>query len=333
MRRTVIAACIGAVSTGMLLMNATRLSTQCRNWLIATSIGMSVLLAAVSTDAQERRQVPLTPGPQLGPAGNSSPLLPSPGDNRSLPEIAPPPLPTLPAPTATGDQPGTGIFAISLADVPAWSQLMRGIVLESIPKSREETKHWGKTKKVFSGFNVRGTRISKRTKEVRHGSWRRHSIEFLKIEETFRFDIQILKQVAPGENQFEVLVVCRVRVETRFEQWTLGVKGLNFVTRSDSTIAMRAHCRIGVHAERASGGLLPEIVLDPEIQRVRIDLTDLDVRQLGFLGGDISDPLGDTSRWLVEDILQGQEGKILAKSRRVVEKNRDKLRLSPSSLW
>lgn len=272
------------------------------------------------------------------------PPLPAPGRNYSPParEFRAPPD-VLGANTVNAGDAAGAPFAgrpqigAAIGSAPAWSALVESVVKEALPHDYENRKHWGMTRKTFSGVNVRNdglkVRISKRTREIRHGNWRRYHIELPNPERNFSFDIQRIANPEPGLYTFEVAVTSKVRITTHFEQWTLGIKGINLSTVSHATLRARLFCQLQLRHEKVPGRLLPDLVIEPKVRQARLALSDLDVHHIGKIGGDLAELMGDSSRWMVEDLLQGQEEKIVTKANKTIEKKRDKLRLSTGKLW
>jgi hypothetical protein len=133
---------------------------------------------------------------------------------------------------------------------------------------------------------------------------------------------------------FAVHVVMKnILLHGQFEQWLLGVKGVNFDVESDVEVHMHARIDVAIRTERRPKCLLPDLVLDPTIRTVRLDLVDVNTHRIGRVGGDIAEELGDTTRQIFEDLLHGQEGKVVKKANEAIQKKKDSLRLPASKLW
>lgn len=225
-----------------------------------------------------------------------------------------------------------------LQDVPTWSELANAILLTAIPDKYEDRKHWDKTREVFDGLKVqqRGLkiRVAERKRKVNHGSWYMFTVRFPKPEQNIKLIIDQVQAHSPGRFTFAVHVAMkRIQLHGRFEQWMLGVKGLNFDVESDVEVHMHANVQLVIKTDRKSGSLLPDLVLDPSIQKIRLDLVDVNTRRIGRVGGDIAEELGDSTRKLFEDLIHSQEGRVLKKANEAIQKKKDSLRLPVSKLW
>ena len=225
----------------------------------------------------------------------------------------------------------------SLGDAPTWIETLRAVLLTAIPDKYEDRKHWGKTTKVFDGFKVRqhgfDVQISKRTKLVNHGSWYMYQVQLLDPQRTLQLAIDRFESRGPGRFSFELHVTAKMRCVARFEQWVLGVKGLNFPVISDAVVRMDAVCELAVNTERREKSFLPDVILAPSLQRVRLTLQDIDTHQVGEFRGDIAEELGNGSRSFIKDLLHQQEPKVVKKANAAIAKKREALRFPASKLW
>ena len=225
----------------------------------------------------------------------------------------------------------------SLGDAPTWTETLRVVLLTAIPDKYEDRKHWGKTTKVFDGFKVKqhgfDVHVSKRTKLVNHGSWYRYQVQLLDPQRNLQLAINRFESRGPGKFSFELQVTAKMRCVARFEQWVLGVKGLNFPVVSDAVVQMDAQCELAVSTERREKSFLPDVILAPSLQRVRLNLRDIDTHRVGEIRGDIAEELGNGSRSFIKDLLHQQEPKVVKKANAAIAKKRNALRIPASKLW
>jgi hypothetical protein len=300
----------------------------------------TVVIATVFVASQT---VPLIP--DQSPAQAADPPRPTRGAPRPLPTEAvkrnpSASVPSHPAaPQAVKNSPQSPpLEGPPLQDVPTWSQLARAILLTAIPDKYVDKKHWGMTREIFDGLHVeqRGLniRVSERRRKVNHGSWYMFTVRFPQPEQNVKLVIDQVQSHGPGKFSFAIHVAMKnIRLHGQFEQWILGVKGPNFDFESDVEVHMHAVVQLAIHTERKPGSLLPDLVLDPSIRSIRLDLVDVNTRRIGRVGGGIAEELGDSSRKLFEDLIHSQEGRVLKKANEAIQKKRDSLRLPVSKLW
>lgn len=258
-------------------------------------------------------------------ADESGPQLPLPGDA----DVEQTKGAAEPGPLSAGAAPGPF----------AWSQLLRELAEETIPRDLEQREGWGDQTEVVTGVRIREKhglpRISKRTKRVNHGVWRRYQVALHRPEETLRFAIQDVRAREGDGLTFKVCVSARVRCTAQSEFWNFGVRTGSATVRADATL--RVVARFSVRGRAVSpddGGWLVEVEYAPEVERVRIELDDFDVRRLGHLDGDLADGLGNLAQGVLAEVLQSQENKVARRIRRELVERDARVRLTvPRVLW
>ncbi len=224
-----------------------------------------------------------------------------------------------------------------LPDSPTWSEILRAVILTAIPDKYEELRHWGQTNEVFSGVRVQqrgfNIRVSERKATVNQGAWHRYKIELIDPAKTLKIIIEQVQPMGTGEFQFQIRLASKLRCRADFEHWVLGVKGLNFTVVSDADIQIIANCHLKIRRESNRARLLPDLVLEPRVNNVQLFLTNLEVRRIGEIRGDLAEGIGDTSRHYIENLLQTQEGRAVKKANEAIDKKRSQLRIPTSWLW
>lgn len=248
------------------------------------------------------------------------------------------------APSATSPAPPTDspadtamLDGPSFGEAPTWIEALRAVLLTAIPDKYEDRRHWGQTTRVFDGFQVRqhgiDLHVAKRTKFVNHGSWYRYQVQLVDPRRTLQLAIDRIESRGPGRFSFDLHVTARLRCVARFEQWVLGVKGLNFPVISDAVVQMDGRCELAVSTERREKSILPDVILAPSLQRVRLTLRDIDTHRVGEIRGDLAEELGNGSRRFLDDLLHRQEAKVVKKANAAMAKKRESLRIPASKLW
>lgn len=245
-----------------------------------------------------------------------------------------PPKPADPKPLV----PPSPLDGPPLKDVPTWSELARAIVLTAIPDKYVDRKHWDKTREVFDGVRVQqrgfNIRVAEKKRKVNHGMWYMYTIRFPKPEQNLKLIIDNVQSQKAGQFSFHVHVAMKnILLHGQFEQWVLGVKGLNFDFESDVEVHMHIAVQMAIRTEVKKGSLLPDLVLDPTIRALRLNLVDVNTHRIGRVGGDIAEELGDSSRKFFEDLIHSQESRVIKKANEAIQKKRDSLRIPISKLW
>jgi hypothetical protein len=109
------------------------------------------------------------------------------------------------------------------------------------------------------------------------------------------------------------------------------VKGLNMTVVSEADVHLVAHCQLNIRTEPNRKSLIPDVILEPKVLGVDMALTNLDVKRIGEIRGDIAESIGDASRHYIENLIQAQEGRVVKKANEAIEKKRKNLRISVPS--
>jgi hypothetical protein len=223
----------------------------------------------------------------------------------------------------------------SVDRVPAppgsWTNFLRELSHEVIPNEYEVRENWGHKQEVFTGFNVREgdllPRISKRTKRVNHGVWRRFKVRLIHPDE-LRFEIRNTRLESAGGLSCEVLVSARLRCTAQAEFWNLGVRTGSATVQSDVTLKAVADFQVvGRQADPDDDSFFTEMVYSPEVADVKLRLTDLDVRRIGKVDGDAANAMGDASRQVVQHFIEEQEPRVRKRLRDEIESSDAELRV------
>lgn len=300
-------------------------------------------------------------GALLGPSASAQvgPLLPPPpGDRRPnpapafepqpTPAFAPPPAlapPPAPRPGLALPEPGPLLLPpidpnagrpvapdIESPSYAAWEEILRALALSLIPPNFEREIDWGKQNRATSGINadIRNgqLRLAKRTTLVNHGFWRKYRVTPVDFARNFVLTIRDLGE-RDDRQYLYISAQFKADVEARFEFWTLGVKGLNGSLWGVGTMRIDVACNYKVEPAVDNG--LPAIRLVPQIDGVNLTLVEYTARKIGLLRGDMADAVGDGSRAILREIVNGQEDKLLVKLRAAVEKEKGRLTVSPGA--
>jgi len=214
---------------------------------------------------------------------------------------------------------------------PSLSAALRQLLLESLPEEFEDHDDWGQTKRVTSGlkFKTHGGKllVEKRTKEVRHGLWKKYRATLVDPKNQLELRIGEIHRESAGRIAFQVVVSARLQGEARVERWRQGVKMLNFMSEAETTIEARLDCELAAHL--VSGKYLAGVALEPKVKAVSLRLADFDLKRVSKLEGAAAHELGNSLRDTIQKELRDQEPKLATKLNDVLAKRQSSLRLSP----
>lgn len=224
-----------------------------------------------------------------------------------------------------------------LTDEANWSEIARAVLVTAIPARYEDKKHWGHTREIFDGFEVqqRGLelRVRERRRRVNDGPWTMVTVTCPRPEQNLQLTLHDFQVPRAGQTTFLAQIRLRdVHLHGQFEHWVLGVKGVNFDLESDVEVRIQARVKVALQTEYQQGSLLPDLVLNPEITALKLELADINVRRIGRVGGPLVQDAGDMTKQIFEDLLHGQEARVLRKANEAIQKKKGSLRLPASQL-
>ena len=216
----------------------------------------------------------------------------------------------------------------SFEDEPL-SGAIRQAILNELKDKYEDEKNWGHTTEALRGVRVRGQglklRLEKRTKPVNDGLWQRYVVTLVEPERQLHVSLDKLQLTDKGRIAFALRLSAKLRGEAHIERWERGVKLLGISAQGDATVAATIDCDVGIRFE--PGKLTSDVLLDPHVTAISLELIDLDVHRISKLGGKAAHELGDSFTPMVARQLKRREAKLAAKANASIAKQSDRLRL------
>ena len=250
----------------------------------------------------------------------------------SAQEIEPPP-PLVPVPQPV-PEPAPALAPPNEIDFGPFQDTVRKIVLDELKEQYDDQDNWGHQETLHK-YRLKGkwlnTRWEPYTEQVNEGLWQRASIKLVEPEKNL--SIQILSEPSADKQRrqaFALVIAAKIEGEVQVVRWRMGLKMLNGTVRFDAAVAATIRCDLAIRRE--PGLLLDDVVLDPRVTAVDLQLKDFNLRQLGILGRDIARELSDPVEPFIARQLDKREPKIVAKINAAIDKRRDKLRFSPTQL-
>ncbi len=139
-------------------------------------------------------------------------------------------------------------------------QWLASFALDKMPRTIDGDKHWGDTKRVWSGVKVRfdGGKLKthRRYRDRKHGRWVRYEIQLPEIDASNRVtakirDVQFQQQSQIGKPRWQVksTVVVPMKFEARVQRWNLGVKLFSVTIEGRMRVRMKSTALIGLETD------------------------------------------------------------------------------------
>ena len=208
--------------------------------------------------------------------------------------------------------------------------LIRSLVLATLPRDYENTKHWGETKPRWDGLHVSfdGLRIKtkRRWKDVNHGTWTRYKATLIDPEHQLVIQSDHLRQTAEQHVAFDVTVDAKLALSGRLSEWQLGVQLYSFSAEADATVRLSMTCEAKLAFDTAK--FPPDVLFVPRVTAAQLDLREFNLHRISEADGPLVRSLGDGLQDILQDEIHERRSKLIEKINRTLEKQSGKLRLS-----
>ncbi|HEY6565759.1 MAG TPA: hypothetical protein VIY86_14820, partial [Pirellulaceae bacterium] len=126
--------------------------------------------------------------------------------------------------------------------------LLEHLLQEALPEHYEDAKKWGTTKEVFDGWHIKadGLKISthKKRKRVRHGTWKRYTIDMVDPATNLRLHLGPWERLDPVTTRCQVYFSTRADVRGELQEWQRDVKLLGVSATARADVELHADVRV-----------------------------------------------------------------------------------------
>lgn len=275
------------------------------------------------------------------------------GQEEFLPTEPPPaesalPVPNVPdapaaaSPSAVTPAPGPASAAPvftpvvpQLADSAALARLLKNGMLIHLPKFHEEHDNWGKQVHIFDGlkWEREGLKIEVRKKEklANHGLWKHYRVWIQDPERDLDVQVKNLVVVGPGHVTFQVAVRTKITGFADVQQHSNGLQLLSVKGEGDAVVAVIVDAAVKVGLQ-ASGSFVPDLVVEPTVGQVDVQLQDFKLRRLGHhIKGNLANEIGNGLEGAMRRAIDKSEHKVKAEFNEQIAKLQDKGKLRVSA--
>lgn len=217
-----------------------------------------------------------------------------------------------------------------LMDSAELRKFVESLARKHIPAQYEDTREWGKTKRVQTGLKVSldGLRVDseRRLREVNHGTWKRYRIDRHPGPDAIQLVVERVEPRDDGKLRLELSCRAKLFVTGRLAQWERGVQLMSVGMEGDADVWLRAGCDIAVVLDPVK--LPPDVTIKPVVTDARLELFDFRLRRLGHLQGPVTRQLGEGMEEVLQSRLREENVHLADKLNRAIAKKQDRLRFS-----
>ena len=221
-------------------------------------------------------------------------------------------------------------LARSLLDLDEFQTLVRIGVLDGLKQEYVDQHHWGQQAEARPRVELRGNllhpRLEKTDEAVNDGLWQRFVITLVDPADNLQTRVEDVTATPDGRFAFSFWMRARVQGQGQFQRWAKGVRLLDTSGDFAADTALRVHCALGVRREPAA--LVDDVVLDPQVTNIEIQLLDLDLERIGRVGHDVSRELGNLLKPAIEREIAHREPHFVDKANQSIHRHPERLRIS-----
>jgi hypothetical protein len=213
------------------------------------------------------------------------------------------------------------------------SQWVRWLCLMNLPPNVEDTRKWGKQRRVWDGVDVKldGLRLDtkQRWKMANDGTWSRYLIEFVDPVKELQVDVKSF-DVEPDGRKFKtsVWVVAPLKLFGRVNQFARDVQLISVSAKADALVRMKVDCQVDIKLLPVS--FPPDVEFRPTVTDASIELLEFRVHEISQIHGEAAQWIGDGIQDVLDRKLAEYKDKLVLKMNQSIAKQQSKLRISAS---
>jgi hypothetical protein len=215
-----------------------------------------------------------------------------------------------------------------ILELDSFQDLVRQEILDGLKSEYQSQHRWGQQTESKE-VKVRGKwfepHLEKTTKEVNDGLWQRFVTTVVEPDQNLKTHVEQIRATPDGV-AFSLAAQAKVSGRGQFERWRKGIQLFDVSTDADATV--KAHIQCAVAIRREPGRLVDDVLLDPQVTAIELELIDLDLKRIGKLGHDVSRELGDALRPTIADELVRREPQIVERANVSLHRHPERLRFS-----
>jgi len=213
------------------------------------------------------------------------------------------------------------------------SQWVRWLCLMNLPPNVEDTRKWGKQRRVWDGVDVKldGLRLDtkQRWKMANDGTWSRYLIEFVDPAKELQVDVKSF-DVEPDGRKFKtsVWVVAPLKLFGRVNQFARDVQLISVSAKADALVRMKIDCQVDIKLLPVS--FPPDVEFRPTVTDASMELLEFRVHEISQIHGEAAQWIGDGIQDVLDRKLAEYKDKLVLKMNQSIAKQQSKLRISAS---
>jgi len=189
------------------------------------------------------------------------------------------------------------------------SRLLQQTVSPLVPPQWEDRSEWGPTIPIPPNliFN-----LSTRTKvkvgdkeELPHGTWKRTRVWFDDPTKDVKITVRDVRKPEGKPYEVQLEIVAAFHAERERKQWLKGIQLATVQVEGDATVGLIAD--ITVKSAINVAKFPPEVVLEPKVTKVALEMKEFQIRKVGSFDGPLIRDLSMELKVVVQELVRTQE--------------------------
>jgi hypothetical protein len=229
----------------------------------------------------------------------------------------------------------TEVESFDVEQAPAGTKtLLKSLIVEILPEEFEETKKWGRTKKVWDGLHMKmdglELKTKRRWKEANHGTWKMHRVSLVDPDQYLRAQVSDIQKPSLGKLSFDLMLAAKLDVYGRMQEWQRGVRLFSISGDATADVEIRTHFLVETKLDMTT--IPPGLIIKPTAETAEIRLLDFDLHRVSKASGPVVRELGAGLEKMLRRELADENKKIVDRINRQLGKKEDDLKLSVQDL-
>lgn len=194
-------------------------------------------------------------------------------------------------------------------DYAEFSKTIHGIAVKELPKQFEDATGWGGMIEIPNNLPLMKLRkVVKNGDKLNapHGPWVKFKGKVEEPNKNLKIDVKEFKKLDAKTYRVvtEVDVIITGRID--YQQWQKGLILLNLDATADAYLFAVVTC--DVSASLNFKKIPPELVLEPKVADLKLDLVDIQMRGEPLIKGDKADAIRNDLKEVLRSIVKTSEG-------------------------
>ena len=213
---------------------------------------------------------------------------------------------------------------------PSIDTVLTKMILRHMPLQYEDDRTWGKQEERWDGIKIRREGIKLETKRrwkmVNHGTWRKYEAQLVDPSQQFSVELSNLRNTPDGAMAFDLNVRANLNLQARQSKWVKGVQLYSLSAEGNCQIQIALSCQTRILLGMQN--LPPDVIFQPRVTEAQLSVDEFRLDRVSKVGGEVAQQVTQWARSAIENKIEQQQEKLVAKLNSKLDKNRNSLKLS-----